>query len=494
MRPLHLLTGLIAAAPLTAQTDFDFDKITAGTLGGTLTVEVQNAGANQLFGVMMSYSGGPTAIAPFDPSDTRSVAVGLDLTTNWYVLSTDASGSRTIDTPLPNDPVFQGDVLHWQCASLPGTATILDGISNPIRTHLGQADTSSTLPGALLGPRAADVVIDLGAGDALLVGAASSEKFRFRTLDAVAGPAPNTPRGLPSAARLNDGRYLFTGGIDALGAALADCEIYDPATDTFTSVASMGQIRAGHAAATLADGRVLVVGGTVNFTDLQLAITSVLNSAEIYDPATNTWSNAPNIGGRRLMPALTRLSTGDMLISGGVEVSVIFGIPFAVVSTNKAQRYDPGTNSWSNAANMPAGRAFHHDNQLTLADGRVLFSGGVLVPSLLGAANSAAIADADLYDAVANTWTATSMAQSRTTQSVTQLANGRVIVCGGAGGLLSAATPLDSVESFDPATNTWSAMSPLGGPRATHAALLLPDGLLVLLGGGASGDGEALHF
>ena len=493
MRQLALLVNLFTLTSIAAQNDFDLDKTTAGTLGDTLTLEVANAGANRLFGVMMSYSGGPTAIAPFDPADPRSVAVGLDLTTNWYLLSTDASGSRTIDTALPNDPVFQGEVLHWQCATVPGTATILDEISNPIRTHLGQAGTGSALPGALLGPRAADFACDLGDGDTLLVGVASSERFRFRTLDTEDGPTLNIPGGGPAATRLNDGRYLFTGGIDGTGAALADCEIYDPATDTFTTVASMGQIRAGHAAATMSDGRVLVAGGSVNFADLQIAITGVLNTAEIYNPATNSWSAAPNIGGRRLVPALTQLGNGNMLLSGGVEVTLFFGIPLNVVSTIKTQLYNPTSNSWSNAANMPSGRAFHHPNQLTLTDGRVLLSGGVLVPSLLGAANSTAVANADLYDPTTNSWTATNMSQSRTTHSVTELANGDVVVCGGAGGLLSAATQLDSVESFDPASNTWTTVAPLSTPRAAHTALLLPDGLLVLLGGSGSTDGEALH-
>ena len=123
----------------------------------------------------------------------------------------------------------------------------------------------------------------------------------------------------------------------------------------------------------------------------------------------------------------------------------------------------------------------------------MLLSGGVLVPSLLGAANSTAVANADLYDPTTNSWTATNMSQSRTTHSVTELANGDVVVCGGAGGLLSAATQLDSVESFDPASNTWTTVAPLSTPRAAHTALLLPDGLLVLLGGSGSTDGEALH-
>jgi N-acetylneuraminic acid mutarotase len=143
---------------------------------------------------------------------------------------------------------------------------------------------------------------------------------------------------------------------------------------------------------------------------------------------------------------------------------------------------------------MPSGRAYHQDNQLTLADGRVMLSGGVLVPDLVNAANAASIANADLYNPATNTWTGTTMSRARTAHSAVQLASGRVIVCGGSEGLLSAPTAIDAVASFDPATNAWTDLAPLTTARAGHAAALLPDGLLVLLGGSGDTSGEALHF
>ena len=496
MRHLPALAVLLTAATLSAQNDFDLDKVTAGTLGGTLTLQVRNAQPNRLFVVMISYTAGPTPIAPFDPNDPRSVDVGLDLASNWYVLGTSATGTATIHTALPNDASFQGHALHWQCATFPGATTIIDEISNAVVTQLGQPATSAALPNPLLDARAAATLCwarnrDAGQGDFLLASGATTEYFGFRTLASTPGPTMVVPRGLHAAATLNDGRVLFTGGVDGLGAVTAACEIFDPVANTFTAVASMTGPRVGHAAATLPDGRVMVAGGTTNFTDLIAAATSSLNTAELYNPTTNTWSTAPNIGGRRLVPALTRLNTGRMMVSGGIEITVLFGIPIAASSTNRAQLYNPATNSWSNAANMPFGRAYHHDSQVTLADGRVLLTGGVLVPDLANAANAASIANADLYDPASNTWTTTTMSVARTAHSATQLADGRVIVCGGASGLLSAPVPSAAVASFDPSTNGWLDLAPLTGARAGHTAALLPDGLLVILGGTS---GEALHF
>lgn len=497
MRHLAPLTGLLAVPFLPAQGDFDFDKVTSGTLGATLTLQVRNAPAGLPLLTMVGTTAGPTPIALLDPLDSRSVAVGIDLLGNWSFQTTSASGAASIAVAITSDPAVQGFVLHWQAATLPGATTLFDELSNPVTTQHGLPATSAALPNALLAPRAAATLCptpgrNLGQGDFLMVSGGTSESFRFRTLDSAAGPAMLTPRALHAASRLADGRVLFTGGVDGTGAVTTACEIYDPVADTFTPAANLLGLRAGHAAVTLADGRVLVAGGTTNFTDLTTAITTALNTVEIYNPATNTWAAGPNLGGRRLVPALTLLGNNRILASGGIEVSLLFGIPIALASTNKAQLYNPTTNAWTNAPNMPIGRAYHHDNQVTLADGRVLLTGGVLVPDLLNAANAASIVNADLYDPVANTWTATTMSRARTGHSATRLANGRVVVCGGSEGLLTAAVALDAVASFDPATNAWTDLAPLTTPRVGHTAALLPDGMVVLLGPGTSG--EALHF
>jgi hypothetical protein len=141
---------------------------------------------------------------------------------------------------------------------------------------------------------------------------------------------------------------------------------------------------------------------------------------------------------------------------------------------------------------MPAGRAFHHDNQVTLNDGRVLLTGGVLIPDLINVQNSSSIDGADLYDPVANTWTATTMSHARTGHSATRLGDGRVVVCGGSEGLFTAPVPLDAVAIFDPAGNAWTDLAPMTMPRVGHTAARLPDGMVVLLGPDTTG--EALHF
>lgn len=495
-----LLTACLLAATtaLRAQGEFDFDKVTPGTLGGTLNLQIRNANPNVPLLGMVSTTAGPTPIALLDPIDPRSVAVGIDLLGNWSLQLTGPTGTGAISVALPSGLSYQGLVFYWQCATFPGATTFLDELSNAVTTQHAMPATSAALPNAMLAPRAAATLCwarnrNLGQGDFLLVSGASSEFFGFRDLSAQAGPAQTTPRALHAAATLNDGRVIFTGGVDGTGVVTTSCEIYDPIANTFTPVAPLLGLRAGHAAATLPNGRVMVVGGTTNFTDLTTAIGAALNSTELYDPATNTWAAGPNIGGRRLVPALTRLNTGQMLISGGIEVTIFLGIPLALTSTNKAQLYDTATNAWTNAPNMPAGRAYHHDNQVALADGRVLFTGGVFVPDLLGALNATSIANADIYNPATNVWTATMMSRTRTGHSATLLPNGNVIVAGGAEGLVSAAVPLDAIARFDPATNSWTDLGVMTTPRVGHTAAVLPDGMLVILGGSGT-SAEAMHF
>jgi N-acetylneuraminic acid mutarotase len=498
MNRTHAATFLAFPGLLLAQNDFHFDKVTPGTLGTTLNLAVRNAGANQPLLGMVSGTTGPTPVALLDPIDPRSVAVGIDLLGNWSLQLTDALGAATLATAIPSGASFQGFVFHWQCATFPGTTTFLDDISNSLSTMHAMAGTSATLPNGLMTTRAAATVCrtptrNAGLGDFLLVSGATTEFFGFRDFAPAAGPTMVTPRALHAAATLNDGRVLFTGGVDGLGAVTTACEVYDPIANTFTAVAPLPGLRAGHAAATLPDGRVMVVGGTTNFTDLTTAITAALNTTEIWNPATNAWTAGPAIGGRRIVPSLSRLGNGRMLVAGGIEVTLLFGIPIALTSTNKAQLYNPATNAWTNAANMPIGRAYHQDNQVTLADGRVLLSGGVLVPDLLNAANAASIANADAYNSPTNTWTATTMSHARTGHAAVRLANGDVIVTGGAEGLVSAAVPLAAIARFVPATNTWADFGAMTTARVGHASVLLPDGMLVLVGG-AGTTNEAMHF
>lgn len=496
----RLLALTFCATPLAAQFDYDLEKRTAGRLGDDLELEIVGAPANAFVLLLPSATSGPTPLALIDPLDLRALSVGIDMLGALTITTTDANGDAPYALPLPTTPSLAGIALHWQSLSLAFGSTLFGELSNDVVTQVGQPDTGVLAPTSLLAPRAfaaalldedndnshSDVLLTGGGSGTLTsaTGLASTEFWSFRRMQPVTGPAMATARVLHTAVRLNDGRVLLAGGADGVGAVLSSCEVYDPTTNSFAATGSMGTPRILHGATLLADGRVMVAGGTATLTpDITAAVTNTLASAEIWNPATGLWTPTANIGGRRLAPALTRLSNNKVMVSGGVQIGFVFGIPISAVSTTAVQLWDPANGQWSSGANMSQGRAGHHFNQVTLNDGRVLMTGGVNVPSLLGAANATSIAGAELYNPLNNSWQSVPMATARTLHSATVLGDGRVAVCGGAQGTLTAPTSLSSVELFDPSSNTWSAAPTLTAPRASHAAVLLQDGTLALFGG-----------
>ena len=140
---------------------------------------------------------------------------------------------------------------------------------------------------------------------------------------------PEISRAEPTAILLADGRALITGAgverreIDNPNAAGYEtipafaAEIYDPQTDSWTPTAPMMEFRASHTLTLLADGRVLAAGGQDPRTrDYVLHATT-----EIYDPATNEWTSGPDMSEPRMSHSATLIPDGGgVFISGGVGV------------------------------------------------------------------------------------------------------------------------------------------------------------------------------
>jgi len=496
---------LAATAALSAQNDFNYDKLTSCRLGNSLDLGVTAAPPSSIGLFLVSSNAGPLPLILLDGVDTRSVQIGIDLLGLMSLQLMSPTGTALYSVPLPpSSPSLNNIEFHWQVATLAiGGPTFIGQISNDIVTQTGMPDTGVLTPATLNTARAlATSFFDRnnngGAGDVVIAGGgtgsltsatglATTEVWDFRHMQCVAGATMTTARALHLAVPLNDTRVLIIGGVNATGATLSSCEIYDPATNSYAATGSMATPRVLHAACRLADGRVMVAGGTATVQpDVIAALTSTQNTVEIWNPATGLWSNANPIGGARLAPALTLLSNNQIMVSGGIQVTVLFGIPVAANSVTTVQRWNPATGSWTAGANMGQARAGHHYNQITLLDGRVLMTGGVDMTSLTAYQTAAPILGAEAYNPTTNTWAAYNMPNARALHSATRLADGRVVVCGGAQGTLLASVPIDMVDVFTPASNSWSTAPVLTSPRASHAANLLPDGTLILFGGQGS--------
>jgi N-acetylneuraminic acid mutarotase len=181
---------------------------------------------------------------------------------------------------------------------------------------------------------------------------------------------------------------------------------------------------------TLADGRVLIVGGVTSPESAPIE----LASTEVYDPKAGRWSSAGSLAENRSGFALVALADGGALVVGGVG-----GVGFTRLST--VERFDPVSNTWSAAETLPSPVA--GASAVLLADGRVLLAGG-------------AVRKPEPLDAGAGTY-------------VTGLTT--------------------DARLFDPRTGAWTATTPMPSPRAGASAVLLADGSAVFAGGSAS-EGE----
>lgn len=160
------------------------------------------------------------------------------------------------------------------------------------------------------------------------------------------------PRALPSATLLADGRVLVAGGINTFateGLPLASAELYDPRSGTFSPTGSMATARRGHAATLLADGRVLVTGGTSSGN--QAGATEMLASAELFDPETGTFGPTGSMATGRAAHTATLLANGRVLVAGGVEVLDLSG-PGPALAT--VEMYDPAVGSFRTLSDRPA--------------------------------------------------------------------------------------------------------------------------------------------
>ena len=278
------------------------------------------------------------------------------------------------------------------------------------------------------------------------------EGLRAARVESEAEPAEPETEPKPEARRL----YVM-GGYD--GSCLNTAEVYDPQANTWTAIPPMSSKRYGPAAATLVgpDGhpRVYVMGGSDGSSDL--------NTAEVYNPQTNTWTAIPPMGSRREGAAAAALMGPD----GQSRVYVMGGY-----GVDTAEVYDPHTNTWTAIPPMHSKRQFTAAAALVGPDGqsRVYVMGGF---------DGSYLNTAEVYDPQANTWTAIPpMSSKRHGPAAATLVGpdgqSRVYVMAG----LDGSSYLNTTEVYDPQANTWTAIPPMHSKRwsPAAAALMGPDG------------------
>jgi hypothetical protein len=300
-----------------------------------------------------------------------------------------------------------------------------------------------TNTGSMNSSRYYDTTTLLASGKVLAVGGYNSSYVAVAELyDPVSGTwtntgAMNVPREYHTSTLLPNGKVLAAGGQTKSGLTNS-AELYDPATEIWTATSAMNANRAYHTANLLPNGKVLIAGGMVPVLLMDGPSSIVTNSAELYDPASGTWTKTGSMNNSRYYNTATLLPSGKVLVAGGVNKTEL----------SSAELYDPASGTWTATGSLNTGR-YEHTATL-LPNGKVLVTGGFITFG-----NN--LSSAELYDPATGKWTTTSsMNMARFVHTATLLLNGQVLVAGGS--TRYPFTPISGAELYDVGlgyTNSW---------------------------------------
>ena len=318
----------------------------------------------------------------------------------------------------------------------------------------------------------------------------------------VTGLSMATARAEHTATLLSNGKVLIAGGAvwDANQgfSATASAELYDPSTGSFSPTGDMNTARGEHVAALLADGKVLVAGGLSDFRNYTYFV-----SAEIYDPATGTFTPTGNMASSGRVASAALLPDGRVLIgqdgnSGEIydpaagTFTLTVAYPSAAVEVDTATQLPNGTVLVVGcAANCNVGMTALFDSKTdkfgptgsrqawsTVSNGTVLTDGTVL---FVEGNDSALPDDVEIYDPTAGGFTDVGHTHDvHEFSTATRLPDGSVLI---AGGQLAGGNGNPAVETYAPATRTFTSSTNLTTGRHNHTATLLSDGTVLIVGG-----------
>ncbi len=412
--------------------------------------------------------------------------------------TTNGTGNAAAQVVLPNDPWFASVVFSMQAVAGTGPYRV----SNLIRLT---PQASGTFKDALNQP----VVPVIGGGTAvapnnelLFVGGSGpvAQRYKSRTEEWELAGATFGVGLLSQTTGLADGRVLFTGGLDlTTGQTTTGAAVYDPITQTTTTL-TMAFPRAGHGASLMGNGKVLVTGGLAAFdlTNPLSLFTGIQVTTEIFDPVTNTFTTGPNMLEARAMHTSTTLTTGQVLIAGGISLIPIVNIP--TVSAT-AYRFNPTTNSFGLPAFFSGGRFLH--SATPLSNGRVLLVGGLtldltlflqtlnIADLIIGTRTDCQMYVPSLFG-FGTFQTVNGMQIGRAGAAVAPLPNGGALIAGGFQMTIDVSTstfvlsPTATADRFTQGPNLITPIGSMAAPRLFPTTINLPDGTVMVVGGGPS--------
>jgi hypothetical protein len=240
-------------------------------------------------------------------------------------------------------------------------------------TEIFDPATGTFSPGAdMSAARASHSATVLPDGKVLIAGGFNgnyldrAEIFDPQTGQFTAAGKMTMPRSEHVAVLLRNGKVLLAGGVGTNWTFLADAEIYDPLTNSFSRTGNMTAARESHTATLLEDGQVLITGGHRG----RRAAIEIYRSAEIYDPRKGSFTAAAGLTVKRHKHDAVLLADGRVLIVGGSDERDSRG------AYTNVEIYDPKTKLFSKIGEMRLSRYKLQGTTIRLKNGKVLIAGG----------------------------------------------------------------------------------------------------------------------
>ena len=410
---------------------------------------VRSFGLVAIFAVLTTCGGGDSTPAPvvavsiapmtaqLHPGDgvgfTASVTGTDDTNVTWTVQEGAAGGS------VDSNGVY--------------TADLANGTFHVIATSVVDMNKSATATITVSGPFVVTPSSD-SLGPSGIRAFTANGKVTWSVQEGAAGGAITADGQYTAPSTIGLFHVVATGVQDPSKTMIANVSVV---SSGFLTTGNMSTGRTGHTATLLQNGKVLVAGGDGCYYDsYYYPDACIQDSAETFDPGTDTFSATGKMAVKRAFHTATLLSTGKVLVTGGPDAS--------------AELYDPTSGTFTATGSMSVGRSAQ--TATLLANGKVLIVGGLSI--------SGELATAELYDPASGTFTATgAMTTPRTGHSATLMADGRVLIVGGSNPKGIEKTS----EVYDPTTGIFSFAASMAITRSNHAATLLANSNVLVTGG-----------
>jgi len=280
-----------------------------------------------------------------------------------------------------------------------------------------------------------------------------------------------------------NGKMYVIGGWDDGKAAGINYE-YDPATDKWTQKKGMPR-SAHHAAIATANGKLYVIGGFVPPKDTQIPTGGAWEPiADVweYDPAADSWKSLAPLPTKRGAAVAVEVGGNIYVIGGATTVAdskdpyfTFFG-PSLVLTTNEV--FNPATNKWESRRPMSVARNHAY---AAAVNGKIYVIGGRTGHAfILSATNTDVVEE---YSPVSDMWSAPKERMPTPRSGGAWGTDGRrIYVAGGEVTTKELVGAFRAVEAYDPATNSWISLPPMPMPRHGIAGAVIGNELHLVSG------------